>query len=480
MSKNINIKELIKEVSSYNTESLDIIRKAYKLAEKLHGKENQLRKSGEPYIIHPLHVAYILAQMKADADTICAGLLHDTVEDTDITKEELECIFNKDIATLVDGVTKINNLKFSNENKYKNNRKMITSLITDVRIIIIKLADRLHNMRTLEYMTLKKQKEKSLETLNIFVPLANLLGAYRIKSELEDLSLKYSKSKTYKKVEEQKNKIETESKKCLDEMYTKIKETLNEKNITNEIKIRTKNIYGIYKRLSEGTNISNIYDLLALKIMVPSVEECYRVLGYVHKLYHPINARFKDYISNPKNNMYSSLHTVVFGEDQRLVQIQIRTFDMDRIASFGLTAYWDINKGKAREMMQKDLKDKYQFYNSLIEIDEIFKDNEEFAIEFNREILGKRIYVYTTKGEIIELPEGSSPIDFAYRIHTEIGNSMTMAIVNDKEVKFDYKLKNKDRVKIITSTNENCVQKEWLEFAKTSSARRKIKESLNE
>jgi GTP pyrophosphokinase len=480
MNKSITIEDLIKDVLTYNPGEVDIIRKAYDLAEKLHNGKNQKRESGEPYIIHPLNVAYILSEMKADRDTICAGLLHDTIEDTDITKEEIEKLFNKDVADLVDGVTKIRDLTFSSEDsqKFANNRKVITSLITDVRIIIIKLADRLHNMRTLEYKKHRKQKEKALETLKIYVPFANLLGAYRIKNELEDLSLKYWKPRSYKKIEEQKYKIEEESKNCLETMADKIKKLMDINNIKNNIKIRTKNVYGIYKKLSEGTKLSNINDLLCLKIIVDNEENCYKTLGYVHKVYHPINEKFKDYICNPKNNMYRSLHTVVFGEDQRLVQIQIRTFDMDKIASFGLTAYWDINKGEARSLMQKDLKDKYKFYKSLIEIDEMFKDNEEFVLEFNREVLGKIIYVYTTKGEIVELPKGSTPIDFAYKIHTDIGNKMVKVIVNEHEVEYNYKLKNKDRIKIITS-DDGVPTEEWITIAKTSQAKKKIKEYLN-
>ena len=336
--------DLLKKVKDYNPNELEIVRKAYDYANNLHSR--QKRQSGEPYIIHPLNVAYILAEMHADRDTVCAGLLHDTLEDTNITKEDIAHDFNQNIANLVDGVTKLSKMNFSSkqDQNYANTRKIITSITEDVRIIIIKLADRLHNMRTLQFKSEFKQKENALETMEIFVPLAYYIGAYRIKSELEDLSLQYLKPEMYKKIREMKIEVEESSDMCLKEMLYKIQKLLNDKNIPNEIKVRTKNIYGIYKRLNEGYKLSDIHDLLALKVMVDEVENCYRVLGMIHNEYHPINDKFKDYICNPKTNMYRSLHTTVFGPDERLVQTQIRTFDMDKVASFGLVEYWDEQK----------------------------------------------------------------------------------------------------------------------------------------
>jgi GTP pyrophosphokinase len=357
-----------------------------------------------------------------------------------------------------------------------NTRKIITSITDDVRIIIVKLADRLHNMRTLEYKTVFKQKENALETMEIFVPLAYYIGAYRIKSELEDLSLRYLKSDKYEEISNIKNKIEKDSNECLTEMMLKIKRILDAENIPNEIKIRTKNIYGIYKRLSEGNKLSDIQDLLSLKIMVDEIKDCYQVLYLVHKEYHPINEKFKDYITNPKTNMYSSLHTTVFGPGNRLIQTQIRTFDMDKIASFGLTAYWDINKGEARRVMQEDLKGKYQFFKSLTEINAMFGDNKEFVTQVKNELFSDKVYVYTTKGVIIELPKGSTPIDFAYKIHTDIGNTMVAAVVNDEYVPITYTLHNKDRVKIITDPLSYGPREDWMDIAKTSYAKRRIKE----
>ncbi len=467
---------LIGKLKDYDLEEVEMVKKAYEYASNLHS--GQFRQSGEPYIIHPLNVACILADMHADSDTICAGLLHDTLEDTNTTKEDIAHDFNQNIANLVDGVTKLAKMNFSSkqDQNYANTRKIITSITDDVRIIIIKLSDRLHNMRTLQFKSEFKQKENSLETMDIFVPLAYYIGAYRIKSELEDLSLQYLYPDRYKRIEEIKSRIEKESQNCLNEMLQTINLILNDKDIPHEIKVRTKNIYGIYKRMEQGHKLSDIHDLLSLKIMVDDIANCYQTLGLIHSKYHPINDKFKDYIYNPKTNMYRSLHTTVFGEDERLVQTQIRTFDMDKIASFGLTAYWDISKGNARDIMQEDLKNKYQFFKSLIEINHVFSDNQEFVSQVKSELFSDRIYVYTTKGDIIELPKGSTIIDFAYSIGPDIGNTMVSAIVNDRIVEPDYVLKNKDRVRIITDILSYGPREDWLDKVVTTQAKRLIRE----
>ena len=471
------IEDLKKIVSEYlDEEEIKKIMKAYEYANHLH--EGQMRQSGEAYIVHPLTVAYILAELHADCDTICAGLLHDTLEDTDTTKEEIAHLFNEDVANLVDGVTKISKMNFSTkqEQNMANTRKIITSIMTDVRIIIIKLADRLHNMRTIEFKSEFKQKENALETLDIFVPLAYYIGAYRIKSELEDISLRCLKPDKYKELEEKKIKIEEVSASCLQEMLETISSILEDRFIPNEIKVRTKNIYGIYKRLEEGNKISNIHDLLSLKIMVDDITNCYQTLGIIHSKYRPLNQKFKDYIYNPKTNLYRSLHTTVFGPNDRLVQTQIRTFNMDKVASFGLTAHWYIDKGNARDLMQKELTEELQFYKSLRQIDKMFSDNEKFVDQVKSELFSRKIYVYTTNGKIMELPVGATPVDFAYKIHTEMGNTMVAAIVNDEYVSFDYELKNKDRVKIITDPLSFGPRNEWVDKVNTTKARRKIKE----
>lgn len=473
----ITIEKLISTVELYNCDELDkkdIIR-AYEYANDLHA--GQFRQSGEPYIIHPLSVAYILAEMHADKDTLCAALLHDTLEDTEATKEEITLLFNSSVANLVDGVTKISKMNFStkHDQNMANTRKIVTSLVNDVRIIIIKLADRLHNMRTLQFKSEFKQRENSLETMEIFVPLAYYIGAYRLKSELEDLSFQYLMPDKYKNITEIRLEVEEESQNCLREMLATIKDILCSQNIPNEIKVRTKNIYGIYKRLEEGHTLNDIHDLLSLKIMVDSIQSCYLTLGMIHSKYCPVNNRFKDYICNPKTNMYRSLHTTLFGEDARLVQTQIRTFEMDKVASFGLSAYWDISSGDAREKMQEDLK-KYQFYKNLREIDEVFFDNQEFVSQIKNELFSAKVYVNTISGKTIELPVGSTPIDFAYQLGDNVGNKMIGAVVNNKDVPLDYQFKNKDMVKIITGDLLFGEPDVLLNVAQTTYAKKKILE----
>ena len=472
----LTIDDLINVIKKYNPEEVEIIKKAYYYAEELH--KGQKRQSEEDYITHPLNVAYILASMHADRDTVCAGLLHDTLEDTHITKEDISHDFNPVIASLVDGVTKISKLNFSTkqEQNLANTRKIITGITSDVRIIIIKLADRLHNMRTLEYKTEFKQKENSLETIDIFVPLAYYIGAYRIKSELEDLSFRYLKPDIYMSLLEKNKRLEEENKNTLLEMKYKIETILKDNNIPNEIKVRTKNIYGIYKRLSAGERLSDIHDLFSLKVMVDEIDDCYKTLRYVHNLYHPINSKFKDYICNPKTNMYSSLHTTVFGEEGKLVQTQIRTFDMDKIASFGLTAYFDINKGNARKIMQEELKNKYQFFSSLLEINSVFADNQEFVNQIKNELFSSKVYIYGTDGKIVELPKGSTIIDYAFNLESDIGYTMIGAVVNDEYKDVDYILKNNDRVRIIRDDLSFGPREEWITKAVTTKAKKRIKE----
>lgn len=468
--------DLSNMLKKYDKEDISEIKKAYEFAKLLH--EGQYRQSGEAYITHPLNVAYILAEMNADKDTICAGLLHDTVEDTKIINEDIATLFNPSVAKLVEGVTKISKLNFSSKQAQNmaNTRKIITGITEDVRIIIIKLADRLHNMRTLQFKSEFKQKENAMETMDIFVPLAYYIGAYRMKSELEDISLQYLYPDKYKAIQDIQLKIKDDSKQCLEEMLYTIDGILTDKDIPHHIKMRTKNIYGIYKKLESGYKLSDIHDLLALKVMVDDIANCYQTLGLVHSKYHPLNDKFKDYIFNPKTNMYRSIHTTVFGENDRLVQTQIRTFDMDQIASFGLSSYWNINKGNAREVMQEDLKNKYQFFKSLVEINHVFADNQEFVRQVKSELFADKIYVYTTKGDIIELPKGATAIDFAYKIHSDIGNTMVGAVVNDKPVDVDYVLQNKDRVRIITDDLSYGPREEWIDKVKTTKAKRKIRE----
>ena len=476
---NITIDDLLNLVKNYKQEHIEIIRKAYEYADFLHA--GQTRQSGEPYIIHPLNVAYILCEMSgnhADVDTICAALLHDTLEDCNVTKKDIEVMFNSDVANLVDGVTKISRMNFSSkaEQNLANTRKIINGITSDVRIIIIKLADRLHNMRTLEHKSAFKQKENAVETMEIFIPLAYYIGEYRIKSELEDLAFKYIYPEEYKKLFDQMNLYYEDSEPCLNEMYHKIDTILGDNLIPHEIKIRMKNIYGIFKRIKEGQKLSDIHDVLALKIMVDEVNNCYVGLGLIHSLYKPVPGRIKDYICNPKTNKYQSIHTTVFGEDDKIVQTQIRTFEMDEVASFGLAALWNLNMGNPREKMQEELRRQSQVYRSLGDFNIMFKDNEEFVTEVKSDLFSDKVYIYTSKGDVIEMPKGSTVIDLAYRIHTDIGNTLIGAMVNEEYENVNYVLKNKDRVFLKTDEHSSIDRTNWDKVAKTSYAIKKINE----
>lgn len=474
----ISYQDLLNGVKGYINDSkdLELIKKSFSYAAKLH--EGQKRQSGEDYISHPLSVAFILSEMKADADTICAALLHDTIEDTSATRDKLEVLFNREIANLVDGVTKISKMNFSTRDEMvaTNTRKIITSLDEDVRIVIIKLADRLHNMRTLGFKSELKQRENALETMEIFVPLAYYLGAYQIKGELEDLSFSYLKPELYNELNAMLEKTKEQLEEITYEMLRDIGEILSDKNIPFELQSRVKNVYGIYKNMSRGKKLADIHDLLAIKIIVDEIKDCYLTLGAVHSRYTPLNSKFKDYIAMPKTNMYSSLHTTVFGPSDRLIQMQIRTRNMNLIDTYGLTAYWDLNKGNAATTMQEDLKTKFQFFKSLTEINALTSDNQEFVSKVKEELFDSNIYVYTPKGEIIELPYGSTPIDFAYKIDTNVGNTMVGAIVNDTPVAVDHILQNKDRVKILTDSLSFGPRDEWQNKAHTMIAKRMIRD----
>lgn len=352
--ESLKLNDLLAKVAEYNIENLEIIKKAYYYAEELH--KGQKRQSGEDYIIHPLNVAYILAQMHADKDTICAALLHDTIEDTEITKEQIEEDFNESIAYLVDGVTKISRMNFSTkeEQNMANTRKIMISMRNDIRIIIIKLADRLHNMRTLQYKSEYKQKENAQETILLYVKLADRIGLHVLKRELEDLSLQYINNDEYNRIKEMRLKVEEDSKPCIQEMLGTIDRLLNNQNISHEEQVRIKNIYEIYKKIQRGYRLTEIHDLLSLKIIVDDIKDCYPALGAVHSEYTPINRKFKDYINKCKPNGYQSLHTTIFGTDGRLVQTQIRTKQMSKVASYGLAAKWDITQENANILMQNE------------------------------------------------------------------------------------------------------------------------------
>lgn len=472
---------LVKELEKYlSSDELKEIDEAYKYAYEKH--KGQFRRTGEEYINHPLLVALILTTIKADKDTIIAGLLHDVLEDTDATKEFLEEKFGKVVANLVDGVTKINSINVSTENEYLTNyyKKIIVGMSEDVRVIIIKLADRLHNMRTLYAIPVDRQKLKAKETMEILAPIAHRLGMHKIKSELEDLSLKYSKPEVYFDVVEKLNNTKVEREECVAKMMEEVSALLNKNGIKHEIKGRAKSIYSIYKKLDKGRSFSDIYDLLAMRILVEKEQECYLALGLIHSKYKPVPKRFKDYIAMPKTNLYQTLHTTVFGLNGNLFEIQIRTYDMDEIAENGIASHWAYKEHKnAAVEMQNVTEQKLQFYKSIIELNEEKMTNEDFVNKVKDEVLNNNIYVYTPKGDVIELPSGSTPIDFAYKIHSQVGDKMTGAIVNNNMVPLSYELKDSDIIKIVTNNNSSGPSREWLNIVKTTQAKNKIKNFFN-
>ena len=478
-TKLITIDELILEFKKYNDneEDIKLIRESYEYAYEKHF--GQKRISGEDYIYHPLNVAMILIDIKADCKCICAALLHDTIEDTDSSKEELEKKFGKDIAMLVDGVTKINKLKFNSDSEQMaaNQRKILVGLSEDVRVIIIKLADRLHNMRTLYVMSAEKQKKKARETLEILTPVAHRLGINKIKSELEDLSLRYLKPDAYFDIVEKLNQKKSERDEAVGKMLNDVSDLLNEHNIVHEIKGRSKSIYSIYNKLNKGKKFDDIYDILALRVFVNTEQECYLALGLIHSKYKPVPKRFKDYVAMPKTNLYQSLHTTVFGIDGKLFEIQIRTYEMDKIAEYGIASHWSYKENKDGAKASKDsMEQKLQIFRSIIELNQETSTPEEFINSIKKDVLtNDSIYVYTPKGDVIELPEGATPVDFAYKVHSEVGNKMVGAIVNDNIVPLDYVLHTGDIIKVNTSNASKGPNKDWLNFVITTQAKGRIK-----
>lgn len=469
--------ELISLIKEYNEEEIENVIKAYDFARIAH--KDQTRESGEPYIIHPVNVCINLAKFHADGATLVAGMLHDVVEDTEYTIEDVEERFGSDVAKLVLGVTKISNLHFSSldEARDANIRRIITSLNDDVRIIIIKLCDRLHNMRTLKFKTLEKQQKNALETLSIYVPIAYFIGAFRLKCELEDICLSYLKPEVYEDLTKKVEKLRKNYIKCINETEKKLVETLTKNNIKFKMRTRIINLYNIYRKIKNGYKLNEIHDLVNLKIIVNTEEECYQVLRLVHKSFKPVNNKFKDYIAVPKTNMYRSLHTTVFGPDEHIIQVQIRTEDMDNINTYGLASYWNKYRELGSSKMQKELMNNYQFISTITNLNDTIKNDREFIEKIKDEIFSNNVYVYTANGDIIELPLNSTPIDFAYKIHTNIGNHLSKCFVNGEEVNLDYKLKNKDRIIIIVN-EKSKPDKNWIDIVATTMAKRKIKDYL--
>ena len=477
MHEEITFYDLIEKVRKYNDdeEELRIIEKAYNYAKEKHF--TQKRITGDDYITHPLNVAYILTDVNADYKAICAALLHDTIEDSDGNFKEIEELFGYDIANLVECVTKINRINFNSDSEQMaaNQRKILVGLASDVRVLIIKLADRLHNMRTLYVFSPEKQQRKARETLEILTPVAHRLGMYKIKSELEDLCLRYLNPSAYFDILEKLNYKKTEMDEAIGKMLDEVSSLLKEHGIKHEIKGRSKSVYSIYNKLSKGRTFNDIYDILALRVLVDTEQECYLALGLIHSKYKPVPTRFKDYIAMPKSNFYQSLHTTVFGIDGMLFEIQIRTYDMDRVAEYGIASHWSYKEhanGDSKDAMDQKL----AIFRNIIELNEDSSTPEEFISSVKKDILfNDSIFVYTPKGDVIELPNGSTTVDFAYKVHSEVGDKMVGAIVNDNIVPFDYVLKTGDIIKINTSRLSNGPNKDWLNFVVTSQAKNKIK-----
>ena len=475
----ITFEEVLEKVKTYieDEEQIKVIHKAYLFAQEKH--EGQFRKSGEPYITHPLNVIHILTTIYADYETLCAGLMHDVLEDCDCTVEEMEGEFGKNITKLVQGVTKLSKIHFSTENEYLIDyyKKIIVGMSEDVRVIIIKLADRLHNMRTLWATPEEKQKIKAREALDILAPIAHHLGIHKIKSELEDLALRYLKPDVFYDIAEKLNKTKIERDKTVYDMLTEVSNLLTEHHIPHEIKGRAKSIYSIYNKLDKGKKFSDIYDLLALRILVNKEQECYLALGIIHSKFRPLPKRFKDYVAMPKPNMYQSLHTTVFGIDGYLFEIQIRTYEMDEIAENGIASHWAYKENggsNSAANLQSTTEQKLQFFKSIIDLSKDKMSSEDFVNSVKDEVLNNNIYCFTPKGDVIELPRGATPIDFAYAIHTKVGETMVGAIVNNSIVPLNYELKDNDIVKINTNKN-STPSKEWLNIVKATKTKNRIK-----
>ncbi len=478
-NKQFTIEDILNKMKKNNRKSdTKLILKAYNFAKEKHG--DQLRKSGEPYIIHPMQVAYILADLGLDDSTICAALLHDVVEDTDVTHQDLINEFGLEIAEMVDGVTKLSKLNCESveEEQVENYRKMFLAMGKDIRVIMIKLADRLHNMRTLKFLARDRQIANARETMDLYAPLANRLGIYSLKWELEDLSFKYLYPEEYREIVEGIDKKREERLNFIEKIESQIKQELKKQKIDAEITGRAKHLYSIYRKMKrDNATLDQIYDLFALRIIVNSVKDCYAALGVVHDLYNPMPGRFKDYIAVPKPNMYQSLHTTLIGEKGTPFEVQIRTWDMHRIAEYGIAAHWaykeaSFAKGKKANVSVTD--DKLAWLRETLEWQKDMQDPQEFLNTLKTELFEDEVYVFTPKGDIKVLPRGSTPIDYAYSIHAEIGHHMTGCKINSKMMPIITKLKNGDIVEIITSDNSKGPSRDWLKFIQSSTAKNKI------
>ena len=469
--------ELLRRIRKYHpSDDFSMIEKAYRIAYEAH--EGQLRKSGEPYIIHPICVAIILSELEMDKETIVAGLLHDVVEDTVMTKEDVAREFSDEVALLVDGVTKLTQLNLSQDKieiQAENLRKMFLAMAKDIRVVIIKLADRLHNLRTLQYQSPAKQIEKARETMDIYSPIAHRLGISKIKIELDDLCMQYLYPEVYKGLQEKIDARLKEREIFIRKMEDEVKECIREAGIEAEIDGRVKHMFSIYKKMkTQGKTLEQIYDLFALRIKVETVRDCYAALGIIHAKYKPIPGRFKDYIAMPKANMYQSLHTTLIGNEGQPFEIQIRTYDMHRTAEYGIAAHWKYKEGRSSGVTKEE--EKLNWLREILEWQNDTEDNREFmsAVKTDLDVFQDQVYVFTPAGDVKPLPKGSTPIDFAYLIHTAVGNTMVGARINGSMVPIETPLKSGDQVEIITSANSRGPSLDWLNLVRSSQAKTKI------
>lgn len=472
----VRLDDILEKILSYNPKAdLDAVRKAYVFSAKVH--QGQTRLSGEPYLTHPMEVAYILAQLRMDVATVVTGLLHDTIEDTLTTLDEVRTIFGEEVAGLVDGVTKISKmfLRSSEERQAENFRKMLIAMARDIRVILVKLADRLHNMRTLSFQATGRRERIAQETLDIYAPLANRLGISWIKSELEDLSFKYLKPEFYKDLSGKVAKRTKERESYIEQVKDKIHGKLEAQGIPCEISGRSKHLYSIYLKMErQGIDFEQVYDLIAFRVLVNSVRECYEVLGIIHSTWKPIPGRFKDYIAMPKANMYQSLHTTVIGPFNERMEVQIRTWDMHRIAEEGIAAHWKYKEGKSASEEGREDRG-FGWLRQLLEWQQELKDSREFMDTVKIDLFPEEVFVFTPKGEVKGLPKGSTPVDFAYSVHTDVGHTCVGARINGRLVPLKSELHNGDIIEVITAPN-HTPSKDWLKFVRTSKARNKIRQ----
>ena len=473
--------ELITAVKKYHpSANISMIEKAYRIAYDAH--KDQVRKSGEPYIIHPLCVAIILADLELDKETIVAGILHDVVEDTIMTNEEIREEFNAEVELLVDGVTKLGRLAYSQDKvdeQAENLRKMFLAMAKDIRVILIKLADRLHNMRTLQYMKPEKQKEKARETMDIYAPLAQRLGISKVKIELDDLSLKYLQPDVYYSLVEQISDKKSSREQFIQQIVAEVKSHIDNAGIKAQIAGRVKHFFSIYKKMvNQDKTLDQIYDLFAVRILVENVQDCYAALGVIHEMYKPIPGRIKDYIAMPKPNMYQSLHTTVIGPNGSPFEIQIRTYEMHKTAEYGIAAHWKYKEsgGSREKNVENNAEAKLTWLRQILEWQKDESDNKEFMslLKSDLDLFSESVYCFTPTGEVKNLPNGSTPIDFAYSIHSAVGNKMIGARVNGKLVPIDYRIQNGDRIEVLTSQNSKGPSRDWLNLVKSTQAKNKI------